>query len=196
MKRLSRKGLIAVALSVSLMSFANDLKNPTKEKEPNVTSLSFSKVLKGSMLSIKDEKGLILYKEAIQKTGDYSKGFDLTSLPDGEYFFELDTDLKIVVIPFDVVSNEVRFRKEEKNTILKPMVRVVDNKVLFTRTSFEAAPLEFKIYYADNSDLVLSEKFTNETIIEKVYDFSESKKGVYTFVFKSNGRKFVKSLKI
>lgn len=196
MKQLSRKGLIAIALSVSLMGFANDLKKPIKEKEPKVTSLSFSKVLEGSMLFIKDEKGLTLYKEAIQKTGEYSKGFDLTSLPDGEYFFELDTELKIVVIPFDVESNEVQFRKEEKNTILKPIVRVVDDKVLFSRTSFEGAPLEFKIYYADNSDVVLSEKFENETIIEKVYDFSESKKGEYLFIFKSNGRKFVKSVKI
>lgn len=196
MKQLSRKGLIAIALSVSLMGFANDLKKPIKEKEPKVTSLSFSKVLEGSMLFIKDEKGLTLYKEAIQKTGEYSKGFDLTSLPDGEYFFELDTELKIVVIPFDVESSEVQFRKEEKNTILKPIVRVVDDKVLFSRTSFEAAPLEFKIYYADNSDVVLSEKFENETIIEKVYDFSESKKGEYLFIFKSNGRKFVKSVKI
>lgn len=188
--------MIAIALSVSLMGFANDLKKPIKEKEPKVTSLSFSKVLEGSMLFIKDEKGLTLYKEAIQKTGEYSKGFDLTSLPDGEYFFELDTELKIVVIPFDVESSEVQFRKEEKNTILKPIVRVVDDKVLFSRTSFEAAPLEFKIYYADNSDVVLSEKFENETIIEKVYDFSESKKGEYLFIFKSNGRKFVKSVKI
>jgi hypothetical protein len=196
MKRLSRTGLIAIALSVSLMGFANDLKNPIKKKEPKVTSLSFSKVVEGSMLFIKDEMGLTLYKEAIRQTGDYSKGFDLTSLPDGEYFFELDTDLKVVVIPFDVESNEVRFRKEERSTILKPMLRVVDDKVLFTRTSFEYAPLEFKIYYAENSDVVLSQKFENETIIEKVYDFSESKKGVYTFVFKSNGRKFVKSVKI
>ena len=161
-----------------------------------MTSLSFSKVFEGSMLFIKDEMGLTLYKEAIQKTGEYSKGFDLTSLPDGEYFFELDTDLKIVVIPFEVKSNEVRFMKEEKSTILKPVVRVVDNKVLVSRTSFEGAPIEFKIYYAQNSDVVLSEKFENETIVEKVYDFSESKKGEYLFVFKSNGRKFVKSVKI
>ena len=196
MKQSTKKGLLAIALSVSLLGFANDLKKPIKEKEPNVTSLSFSKVFEGSMLFIKDEMGLTLYKEAIQKTGEYSKGFDLTSLPDGEYFFELDTDLKIVVIPFEVKSNEVRFMKEEKSTILKPVVRVVDNKVLVSRTSFEGAPIEFKIYYAQNSDVVLSEKFENETIVEKVYDFSESKKGEYLFVFKSNGRKFVKSVKI
>ena len=196
MKKLTKKGLIACALSVSLLGFANDLKHPIKEKEPTVTSLSFAKVSKGSMLLIKDFNGLVLYKEAIQRTGEYSKGFDLTSLPNGEYFFELDTELEIVVIPFDVESSEVNFRKEDKSTIFKPMVRVKDDKVFVSRTSFESAPMEFKIYYAANTDVVLSEKFENEPFIERVYDFSNSKKGEYLFVFRSNGRRYVKSVKI
>ena len=73
MKSLTRKGLIAIALSVSLMGFASDLKRPIKEKEPKVTSLSFAKVSKGSKLLIKDLNGIVLYKEAIQKSGEYSK---------------------------------------------------------------------------------------------------------------------------
>ncbi len=196
MKKLTKKGLIAIALSVSLVGFANDLKKPVKEKEPKVTSLSFAKVSKGSMLLIKDLNGIVLYKEAIQKTGEYSKGFDLTSLPNGEYFFELDTELEIVVIPFDVKSSEVNFRKEDKTTIFKPMVRVKEDKVFVSRTSFEGAPMEFKILYALNSDVVLSEKFEDEPFVERVYDFSGSKKGEYLFVFRSNGRKYVKSVKI
>jgi hypothetical protein len=196
MKKLTKKGLIACALSVSLLGFANDLKEPVKEKEPKVTSLSFAKVSKGSMLLIKDFNGLVLYKEAIQETGEYSKGFDLTSLPNGDYYFELDTELEVVVIPFEVDSSEVNFHKEDKTTIFKPMVRVKDDKVFVSRTSFEAAPMDFKIYYASNSDVVLSEKFENEPFIERVYDFSSSKKGEYLFVFRSNGRKYIKSVKI
>ena len=196
MKKLTKNGLIALALSVSLLGFANDLKHPIKEKEPKVTSLNFAKVSKGSTLLIKDFNGLVLYKEAIQETGEYSKGFDLTSLPNGEYYFELDTELEIVVIPFDVESSEVNFRKGDKTTIFKPMVRVKDDKVFVSRTSFEEAPMDFKIYYADNSDVVLSEKFENEPFIERVYDFSSSKKGEYLFVFRSNGRKYIKSVKI
>ena len=104
--------------------------------------------------------------------------------------------MEIVVIPFDVESSEVNFRKEDKSTIFKPMVRVKDDKVFVSRTSFESAPMEFKIYYAANTDVVLSEKFENEPFIERVYDFSNSKKGEYLFVFRSNGRRYVKSVKI
>ena len=43
-----------------------------------------------STLSIVDMQGLALYKEAIEQNGFYSKGFDLTTLPKGDYFFELN----------------------------------------------------------------------------------------------------------
>ncbi len=196
MKKLTRKGLIALALSASLMGFANDLKTTSKEKESNVTSLNFAKVSQGSMLFIKDDKGLVLYKESIVTSGAYSKGFDLTSLPNGEYFFELDSELEVVVIPFDVEGSVVNFKKEEKNTIFKPVIRVKDDIVYVSRTSYEEAPLEYKIYFAQNSDVILSEKFENESVVERIYDFSQAEKGEYLFVFKSNGRRYVKSIKI
>ena len=179
-----------------MLSFANGEVNPMKEKEPKITSMSFKKVKLGSKLSIKDRDGIVLYKESIVKTGDYSKGFDLTTLPNGDYYFELDSELEIVIIPFNVVSNQVVFKKEEKSTIFKPLVRVKDNIVFVSRVSYEESPIEFKIYYADNYDLVLSEKTENQNHLKKIYDFSKAKKGNYLFVFKSNGRRFTKTVKI
>ena len=196
MKKLTRKGLIIIAVMVSTLAYANDLREPVKEKEPNVTNLNLARVRQGSMLFIKDLQGLILYKEAIANTGSYSKGFDLTSLPNGEYFFELDTEMEIVVIPFEVRASEVEFKKEEKSTIFKPVIRVKDDIVLMSRTSFDGTPLHCKIYYAENSDLVLSEKFENDQVVERVYDFSTAKRGNYVFVFHSNGRKYTKTVKI
>lgn len=196
MKKLTKKGLIIIAVLVSYLGYAHDLREPVKEKEPKVTNLKLAKVRQGSMLFIKDLQGLILYKEAIAHSGSYSKGFDLTSLPNGDYFFELDTEMEIVVIPFEVRASEVEFKKEEKSTIFKPVIRVKDDLVLMSRTDFDGAPLECKIYYAENADLVLSEKFEDQQVVERVYDFSTAKKGNYVFVFHSNGRKYVKSVKI
>ena len=161
-----------------------------------VTSISFDKVKKGSMLSIKDTKGIVLYKEPIVKSGDYSKGFDLTSLPNGDYYFELDKELEILVIPFNVVSNQVAFKKEGKSRIFKPYIRVKGDKVYVSRTSLDKSPIEYSIYYVDNYDLVLKEKENTDTYLRKVYDFSKAKKGEYVFVFKYNGRTQSKTVKI
>jgi hypothetical protein len=196
MKKLTKKSVLVLGLFMSTLTYANREVEPIKEKEPTVTSMSFKKVKLGSKLSIKDRDGIVLYKESIVKTGDYSKGFDLTTLPNGDYYFELDSELEIVIIPFNVVSNQVVFKKEEKSTIFKPLVRVKDNIVFVSRVSYEESPIEFKIYYADNYDLVLSEKTENQNHLKKIYDFSKAKKGNYLFVFKSNGRRFTKTVKI
>ena len=195
MKKLTKKNLIILLMLVSFLSYANDERESFKEKE-KVTNLNFKNVKLGSMLTIKDNKGLVLYKESIVKSGQYSKGFDLTALPNGDYYFELDTDFEIVVIPFDVVSNQVNFRKDEKSTIFKPFVRVKDNMVYVSRVSYIESPLEYKIYYSKNNDLVLSEKFENEKQVNKIYDFSGSKEGDYLFVFKFEGRRYSKKIKI
>ena len=196
MKKLTKKSVLVLGLFMSMLTYANREVEPIKEKEPTVTSMSFKNVKLGSKLSIKDRDGIVLYKESIVKTGDYSKGFDLTTLPNGDYYFELDSELEIVIIPFNVVSNQVEFKKEEKSTIFKPLVRIKDNIVFVSRVSYEESPIEFKIYYADNYDLVLSEKTENQNHLKKIYDFSKAKKGNYLFVFKSNGRRFTKTVKI
>jgi len=196
MKNLTKKSLIILGLFTSLLSFANDEIKTIKEKEPKVTNMSFKNVKQGSKLSIKDFNGLVLYKESIVKTGEYSKGFDLTALPNGDYYFELDTDLEIIIIPFNVVSNQVKFKREEKSTIFKPFIRVKDHMVYVSRISHSESPLKYRIYFQENNDLVYSEKLSIEKNFNRVYDFSTSEKGTYLFVFYSDGRKFSKTIKI
>jgi len=196
MKNLARKSVVAIGLMMSLSTLANDGTSIIKENEEKVTNMRFENVAQGSTLTIKDENGLVLYNEAIKQTGDYSKGFDLTSLPNGDYFFELNSEVKIVVIPFKVNSSEVVFDKESEDAIYKPMVRTKDNMVYVSRTEIEQTPLSYKIYYANNYDLVHEANFEELEEVKKAYDFSTAKKGNYVFVFESKGRKFTKNVKI
>jgi hypothetical protein len=196
MKNLARKSIVAIGLMMSLSTFANNTEVTLKEKENNVTNIRFENVKKGSTLSIIDEHGLVLYNEAIEQNGLYVKGFDLTTLPNGDYSFELNSELKIVVIPFNVNSSEVVFDKESKESIYKPVLRIKDNIVFVSRATIDQTPLSYKIYYADNYDLVDAENFDELEEVKKVYDFSNSEKGNYIFVFESKGRKYSKTIKI
>ncbi len=147
MKNLVKKSLVVLGLFTSLMGFANVGPEVIKEKESKVTNMSFKSVKQGTKLTIKDSNGLVLYKESISKTGKYSKGFDLTALPNGDYYFELESELKIVLIPFNVALSEVNFLKEEKNTIYKPIVRVKDEMVYLSRPSIDETPIDVKIFF-------------------------------------------------
>lgn len=196
MRKLTKKSLVVLGLFATTFMFGNGEIKTFNDNDGNLTSMSFKKVKLGSELSIKDGQGLILYKESIAKSGDYSKEFDLTTLPNGNYYFELDSEFKIMIIPFKVVSNQVEFMKDEKTTIFKPYVRVKDNLVFVSRVSQEESPIAYKIYYEDNYDVVMSEKFESNSRLNRIYDFSKAKKGNYLFVFKSMGRKFTKTIKI
>lgn len=196
MKNLAKQGLVVFVLMMSLTISANDIKFTAKVKEEKVTSMILNKVESGSTLRIKDQNGLVLYKEIIEEAGDYSKGFDLTTLPNGDYYFELNSESKIVVIPFNVKASEVLFDKNSKEFIYKPVVRAKDNLVYVSRTELEHTPLSYKVYYSENNDLVHTAEFGEMEEVKKMYDFSSAKKGDYVFVFESNGRKFSKKIKI
>ena len=196
MKKVIRKGVLLLGILTSMASYANKVSYTSTTKEIKKTTLILNNIKKGHQLLIKDVNGVVLYKELIKDSGLYTKGFDLTSLPNGNYYFELDKDFEIKTIPFKVASSEVIFNKEEESIIFKPVVLMKDNLVLISRLSFNEKPLELKIYYADNNDLVYSEKIKEIPILERIYNFSNVKKGTYKIVIKTEGRIFIENINI
>jgi hypothetical protein len=193
----TKKGILMVAMVAASLSFANEgtpffeIKNDSKR-----TSLTLANVKEGNQLSIKDNNGIVLYKELIQKSGIYTKGFDLTALPNGAYIFELDGDVEIKTIPFTVDSNSVVFNKAMEKSIFKPVIRVKGDLVFISKLTLNNEPLKINVYYdkAGNSELMLSETIKNPKCIERVYKLTGLKGGNYTLVFSTEGREFVNKI--
>ena len=202
MKKEVKKGILLVTMLATMLSNASKPEMAEKNFKIENTTLSINNVKQGQQLIIKDSNGIVLYKEMIDRSGVYKKGFDLTSLPNGEYYFELDKDTEVQVIPFKVAMNKVEFLKEKETKFFKPVIRLKDNKILLSRLSFNQKPLEVKIYYEDNSyyssDYLLlhTEKFKDTKVIERVYELDKSKKGSYKVVVKTEGREFTESITI
>lgn len=200
MKKLIKNSLVIVVLFTTLLVNANEISTFRDLNDNRTTLVSFTNVKQGNQLVIKDAYGVTLYKENIEQSGKYTRGFDLTELPDGTYSFELEKDLEINVIPFTVRSNNVKFNKNLKETIYKPFVRVEDNKIFVSKLSLESDPMSVKIYY-DNStgflnDLIHSETIENTKNIQKVYRLDINEKGKYRIVLKSEGRTYTEFLDI
>ncbi|WNH13899.1 hypothetical protein [Thalassobellus suaedae] len=192
----TKKGILMVTMFVTLLSFANE-RSFTIKNDANRTSLTFYNVKEGNLLSIKDDNGIILYKELIQEQGTYSKGFDLTSLPDDNYIFELEKDMEIETIPFTVKSSVVEFDKEEGKIIFKPFTRVVGNLVYLTQLALNDESFKVNIYYSNSnftsdSELVYSEKIENTKDIKRVYKLVGLYKGNYKIVCNLDDRIFTK----
>ncbi|WP_339893984.1 hypothetical protein [uncultured Algibacter sp.] len=192
----TKKGILMVTMFATILSFANEATLFNIKNEAKRTSLTLHNVKKGNLLSVKDTNGVILFKEYIQESGSYTKGFDLTALPNGAYIFELDKDLEINTIPFTVKSNIVLFEKENEKTIFKPLVRVNDDKLYVSKLSLNEEPLEIEIYFEglDGYELMHSETVDSTKTIERVYRLDGLNLGSYKIVCFTEGRKFIKNI--
>ncbi|WP_420571421.1 hypothetical protein [Kordia sp.] len=197
MKKRMNNMVLILMMTISVMSYANSVYSLDTKKGNTV--LTLNNVKEGHELIIKDTNLLVLYRESIQQNGTYKKGFDLTALPDGDYYFELDKDVEIVIIPFKVTSNTVVFDKEKESIIYKPTVRVDDNHLFVSRLSLDVQPLKIKIYYRESftheNSMIFSEEIENTKIVERIYELSKQKKGEYTVMFESQGRSFTERIK-
>ena len=192
MKNVIKKSLVLAVLCTTMISYANEI---VTNKNDDVTHVTLNDVTEGSVLSIKDINGLVLYKETIQINGNYSKKFDLTALPDGNYIFELDKEFQIKLIPFDVNNNKVVFDKENESIFFKPSVKNNGGLLTIHKTILDSEFSGLSIFY-ENGDLVYSEKIENDQIFNKVYDFSSSIAGKYRVVLSNKEMSFEKEIKI
>ena len=133
---------------------------------------------------------------------NFDKNITIEVAVGGNYFFEIDKDIAIEIIPFKVQSHEVEFSKQRETKFYKPIFRVEKNKILMSKLDLELAPIEVNIYYDDAYDHDLdfepihSETIKNEKVVERIYKLDNSMKGNYKIVVTTEGREFTHSLKI
>ncbi|MFL1010682.1 hypothetical protein [Flavisericum labens] len=190
--RNTKKGILMVTMMAAMASFASEGFNLELKGNVNKTALVLNNVKVGDLLTIKDYNGLILYKESIASAGVYKKGFDLSALPDGNYFFEVDKFIEIKIIPFTVKSKKVLFHKENEASVFKPYIRHKDGSILITKLAPKLEPLKVKIYADHNSEytLLYSDVVENTKTIEKAYKLEKG--GDYKIELSSDNRTYTK----
>ena len=194
MKKLMKNTLVIVALFTALLANANAPLNNLNDARK--TTLTLDNVKQGNILLIKNNYDVVIYKEKIETSGNYIKGFDLSELPKGDYFFELNKDSEIKIIPFHVSNNLVAYKTGKESTIFKPSIKSIDNKVYISKLSLNHKPLDINVYYedaqGDDFNLIYSETIINDSKnIGRVLSLDGRLEGTYKIVTKTEGRTFV-----
>ena len=190
--KLIRKSIVLVTVFSTILSHASEVSTFFyKEDLKGNVSVTIDHVKQGNLLTIQDDYGTILFKEIISNSGTYTKGFDLTSLPDGDYFFEIEKDLEIDTIPFTVEASEVTFHKEKGTVVFKPYVRKKNDLILISKLSPNEEALHINVYdeTSNASELVYSEEIKGIQNIERTYKL---RKGKYKLVFNFSDREITK----
>ena len=188
---ISKKIVLSAVFCTTLLSNAITSSNVFVDKDVIKTALTINNVKAGNLLSIKDVNGITLYKEFIEESGVYRKGFDLTALPNGNYIFEVDKDLEVEMIPFTVSNNKVVFNRNAEVTMYKPFVRQQDDAIYITQflPDFSKAKIEIYANYNGELELLHVDKIENSQLIQKAYRLE---KGSYKIIINSNNREYTK----
>ncbi|WP_055436415.1 hypothetical protein [Lacinutrix algicola] len=192
MKTLMKNTLVLAMIFATLISNATELTSLNNE-EDGKTTLVLENVSQGDMLLVKDAYGIILYREAILENGKYNKSFDLTTLPNGSYIFELDKKADIRVYPFTVNSKTVTFDKESLKVIYKPRIKTEDQMITVNTYNPTKSNYSINIYYDtenDSYEKIYSETVNDTSIIAKKYTLLKDRTGDYKIEITVNDRTF------
>ncbi len=127
MKNLIKKSIVLVVLFTTLLVNANEISSLRNLKDEKTTMLTLLNVKKGNQLIMKDAFGKVLYRQSISNSGEFVKGFDLTSLPNGKYYFLLKGDLQKKIIPFRINKNKLEYNQEMESTIKNTLTQSKKN---------------------------------------------------------------------
>ncbi len=186
-----KKSILLATVFASMVVSANEISTRIVSIDAKATAFTLNNVKVGNLLTIKDTDGVVLYEELIRISGTYRKGFDLSALPNGAYFFEVEKDFEIKIIPFTVDTNNVVFNKAMETTKFKPVINQKSNLVFISQLTPELEAVKIKIYSTTNNENVLlhSEKIEGSQKVERVYKLE---KGNYTIVINSDNKEYTK----
>lgn len=192
---ISKKVFIMVAMMATIVGYANDGYFFINKKDAKKTVLTLSDVKVGNLFTIRDTNDLILYEETIQKPGVYMKGFNLTALPDGIYFFELDKDMEVKSIPFSIEQGKVAYSYTSFETVFKPTTVIKNNVIYISKLSLNEAPLKVEIYKDEGAykpyKLIHSETLTTSSKnLKRAYKIKDETVGNYKIIYKTEGKEF------
>ncbi|MCH3881544.1 MULTISPECIES: hypothetical protein [Tenacibaculum] len=193
------KNILVLAIVFATLSSNATEKTSLNNEENGKTTLILKDVVQGEKLIIKDGFGVVLYNETLLKSGEYTKTFDLTTLPDGNYIFELDKKTKIKVYPFSVTSNTVKFDKESLKIIFKPKVEYKDNTIYVRALNSDMTPSKVELQYnvIDTTfETIYSENTSNTSLIAKEFKLLKNEKEEYKVIVTLNGRTFTTLINI
>jgi hypothetical protein len=190
--------IVKVALLVMLTTagstlFANDENNPGVEiskgyEKSFIVSFKYA-LAKDFKITLRDDAYNTLFKEEVTEVTRLAKNFNLTNLPDGTYFLEVEDATSIFNQMIEIKNDKVLFEKAVAFTVFKPIFKTVGNKIYISALLLNETNVKINIYNIDG-DQVYEETIENQTNLEKIFKFVDERPEDYTLVVTYNDRSF------
>ncbi|TRZ41787.1 DUF3244 domain-containing protein [Robertkochia solimangrovi] len=191
-KLISRIMLVALfTIATVTMARASEFYLSVKQDDCRTIDLILPKADQPLKISFTDEEGEILYFDEKSNFSSNIRRYDFNSLPNGDYFFVVESETKIAKVPLTFVEGKTIIAADKEETIYKPYFRVENKVISMNMLSIDETPVEVKVY--DSSDILLyDEVLTGNKSLGKRFDFTKASRGDYKIVVKHDGNTFYK----
>jgi len=177
-------GIMVLFASFNAMAFEDSLKVNGKSFDLVLTDVS-----KTAHITITDKENNVLFEETVRKGENFSKTFNLELLPEGDYEVEIEDDLKVKKLSLQVTGQGLIADESSSEDFYKPVISRRGDMVYLTQYSPDRSPLHISVYNSKN-ELVYEGTLGGKTYVGKIFDFSNTMKGEYSFYLESRGKDF------
>jgi hypothetical protein len=117
--------------------------------------------------------------------------YDLAALPEGTYFLQAETEMKIAKYEITVVGETATLSDLAITEVFKPMLVNENGKVSLSILNLDKSPVNVAIYDAANNE-VYNKTFNGEQNVNKFFDITTLANEKYTFVMAYDNKVFTK----
>jgi hypothetical protein len=193
MKNLFKFSLVLGVALVTMNVHASDVdfSLDVKKNQGRIITFVFSETKKIN-LSIYDADGKIIHSETVDSQNNINRTYDLKDLPEGTYFLDAETELKIATYKISVVGATAVLSETPISEKFKPVYIEKEGLIKVNFLNIDESPTCIKIYDQEDNLVYDSGKLMDQNI-SKVFDIYNMRNEDYTIIVTDNNRAFTKT---
>ena len=140
---------------------------------------------------LKNQQGVILYKEDIARAQIFQRSLNLIELPDGTYELQIEDDYKTETTSLTKSNGKVMAANQIKITTFKPQIVLKDTQLNVSLLALNNEKLTVSIL-DENQNIISEKKLSGSVNLGQSYDLSQLNAGNYTIQLYTNGKVYDK----
>ncbi len=195
MKTVIKFSLLSVFAMTSYFVSANAYFN-VKSAGDKTFVLSFQKPLSmDAQFRIEDQDGQILFIEALEKGTHAAKKYNMSNLPEGEYFLYLEDEMSLKLQPVVLKPAGLVVEPAKRTEVFKPIVTMNEGKMDFSLLHLSGQPVSIEILNAQG-DVLYNEPKAESGSIQRRFDLTNLPAGDYSVAVRTDDNTFYKKVSI
>lgn len=193
MKKISKFGLMlgVTLLTMNMNAGTVDFTLDVKKEQGKMVTFALNKMDKVD-LSIYDAEGKMIHSEKVDSQKNINRTYDLRALPEGTYFLEAESGMKISRYEISVVGKTATLSTNAISELYKPAFINKEGLVRVSFLNMDKSPVNIKVYDRANNEVYDSDVILDQNV-KKVFNINQVNDEEYTFVMTYKDQSYTKT---